>query len=224
MYKYELHAHTSQCDKVALLSGAKLVQAYADKGYSGIVITDHYFSLFFDWFKEELAGKDHKQIISRWLNGYYSARNEGEKIGFTVLPGAEVRIENTSNDFLIYGLEEKDFYNLPLLHKMKSIDDAINILPEYACVVQAHPFRNNMTVYDPSRLFGIEVYNGGTEMFRNEMAKSFARHYQKACTSGSDCHSEAAVGMGGIITHHPIYSATDLRNTLRSGTYTLIEP
>ena len=48
MNKYELHAHTSECDLVAKLSGAELVRAYADRGYSGMVITDHYFSIFFD--------------------------------------------------------------------------------------------------------------------------------------------------------------------------------
>lgn len=224
MYKYELHAHTSECDKVAALSGAELVRWYADKGYSGIVITDHYFSIFFDWFRDELTGKSHRQIISRWLRGYESARNEGEKIGFTVLPGAELRMDGTINDYLIYGLEEKDLFDLPLLNRMKNLDEVLDILPERTCVVQAHPFRNNMTVCDPQRLFGIEVYNAGTETFRNQMAKSFAGHYQKAMTSGSDCHGEAAVGKGGIITDSPICAPADLVRILRSGAYKLIEP
>lgn len=222
MYKYELHTHTSECDKVATLSGAELVKAYADKGYSGLVITDHYFSTFFDWFKNELEGKSHKEIITYWLRGYYSALNEAEKIGFTVLSGAEVRINGTINDYLVYGLEEKDFYNLPLLNQMKCIDDVLDILPKQACVVQAHPFRNNMTVRDPERLFGIEVFNGGTEPFRNEMAEIFAKHYEKAMTSGSDCHSRHAVAKGGIITEQKICSSADLVNILRSGKYSLI--
>lgn len=224
MYKYEIHCHSSDCDIYAGFSGAGLVKAYSDKGYSGIVTTDHYFSLFFDWFKDELDGKEHRQIISRWLKGYYSARNEGEKIGFTVLPGAEVRIDGTNNDYLIYGLEESDFYSLPLLNRMKSIDEVIDILPEYTCVVQAHPFRNNMTVKDPERLFGIEVYNAGTEDFRNKMAKDFAQHYKKAMTSGSDCHGIPSVGKGGIITEAAINSPSDLVNALRSGQYKTIQP
>ena len=224
MYKYELHAHTSECDKCAALSGAELVKAYADKGYSGMVITDHYFGIFFEWFKDELVGKDHQQIVSRWLKGYYSARNEGEKIGFTVLSGAEARIDGTINDYLIYGLEERDFFDLPLLNRMKSINDVMDILPKKSCVVQAHPFRNDMTVCDPSRLFGIEVYNAKNEAFRNQMAINFAEHYQKAMTSGSDCHGEDTLGHGGIITESPIYSSAELVNILRSGKYSLIEP
>lgn len=224
MYKYELHAHTSECDLVAKLSGGELVRAYADQGYSGIVITDHYFSIFFDWFREELEGKSHKEIIDRWLRGYESARNEGEKIGFTVLPGAEVRIDGTINDYLVYGLEIEDLYRLPLLNRMASIDEVLDILPERTCVVHAHPFRENMTVRDPSRFFGIEVHNGGTDAFRNQLAKAWAEHYGKAMTSGSDCHGPWAVGKGGIITENPIYTPTDLVQVLRGRNYQLIQP
>ena len=162
--------------------------------------------------------------MDRWLRGYESARNEGEKIGFTVLPGAEVRIDGTINDYLVYGLEEEDFYRLPLLNRMKSIDEVLDILPEHTCVVHAHPFRENMTVRDPGRFFGIEVHNGGTDAFRNQLAKVWAEHYGKAMTSGSDCHGPWAVGKGGIITESPILTPADLTAVLRSGAYQLIEP
>ena len=224
MYKYELHAHTSECDLVARLSGAQLVRAYAEQGYSGMVITDHYFSIFFDWFGKELEGATHRQIMDRWLRGFDSARNEGEKIGFTVLPGAEVRIDGTINDYLVYGLEVEDLYRLPLLNRMASIDEVLDILPDYTCVVHAHPFRNSMTVRDPSRFFGIEVHNGGTEPFRNALAQTWAEHYGKAMLSGSDCHGPEAVAQGGITTDTPIYTPADLTNILRFGKYQLIKP
>ena len=222
MYRFELHTHTAECDKFAHLGGAELVRAYFEKGYSGMVVTDHYFNHFFDWFADELDGLNARGIIERWLKGYYTARAEGEKIGFTVLPGAEVRIDGTINDYLIFGLEERDFYTLPLLNRLGSIDEVIGLLPDYACVVAAHPFRNGMTVFDPERIFGIEVFNGGTEPFRNEMAHIFASHYGKAMTSGSDCHSMHAVGKGGIITNAPIKTTADLRSILKNGNYQII--
>ena len=92
MYKYELHAHTSECDLAARLSARDLVRLYKEKGYDGMVITDHYFKTFFDWFENELSGLTHEETVRRWLKGYYTAREEGERIGFTVLPGAEVRV------------------------------------------------------------------------------------------------------------------------------------
>ena len=223
MYKFELHAHTSECDKVAKVGGAEIVKLYSDAGYSGIVITDHYFSLFFEWFKDELCLSDHKKIIDRYLKGYYAARNEGEKTGFSVICGAEVRFDNTVNDYLVYGLEERDFYELPLLNRLKNIGELVEVLPDNAVVVQAHPFRDNMTVCSPTPLFGIEGYNGCTDGFRNEMAKNYANHYQKAITSGSDFHNAGHLAKGGITTKKKILTPKDLIDVLRSGEYSLIE-
>ena len=90
MYKYELHAHTHECDRDAHLSACELVHLYKDAGYAGMVITDHYIERFYTrWFPEEVAGLTHAQQVTRWLKGFRTAREEGEKIGFTVLPGAE---------------------------------------------------------------------------------------------------------------------------------------
>ena len=223
MYKYELHIHTKECDKVAQVGGAEIVNLYKNEGYDGVVVTDHYFSLFFDWFKNEMDVTDHTKIVDRYLKGYYAAKNEGEKVGITVLCGTEVRFDNCINDYLVYGLEEQDFYKLPLLNKLKDVSELVDILPDYSVVVQAHPFRNRMVVDDPSPLFGIEGYNGGTERFRNDMAKYFARLYNKPLTSGSDFHNANHLAKGGIATEKRICTAQDLVSVLRSGEYSLIQ-
>ena len=223
MYKYDLHIHTAECDKYAWVSGAEIVRRYKDAGYDGLVITDHYESLLFDWFKDEIGTSDKEKIINRYLRGYYSARNEAEKIGFSVLCGAEVRFENNINDYLVYGLEEQDFYRLPLLNKLQNVEELSAVLPDNALIVWAHPFRNNMTVCSPSNIFGIEGYNGCTEKFRNEMAKMFANHYNKVITSGSDFHEISKLAKGGIETREKINSQIDLVNILKSGDYKIIE-
>ncbi|MBR5280489.1 MAG: transposase [Clostridia bacterium] len=220
--KYELHVHTAECDPYATLSGAEIVRRYHDAGYHGIVITDHYFDLFHQWFQEELCDC-HQTIMDRYLRGYYAARNEGEKIGLTVLPGAEVRLDSCPNDYLIYGLEADDFYRLPLLHRQENLSALIATLPKDVCVVQAHPFRNNMSVQNPAPLFGLEVYNSHTESFRNELAHRYAVHYDKAMTSGSDFHSENDTAKGGILTDQVIASPKDLISVLRSGNYRLVQ-
>ena len=223
MFKYDLHIHTSECDKVAKVSGADIVKLYIDKGYDGVVITDHYFSIFYDWFKDELNLNDKKNIIDRYLRGYYSAKNEAEKTGFTLLCGAEVRFDNTINDYLVYGLNVEDFYKLPILNRLKNLDELVSVLPDYSIVVQAHPFRDNMTVQFPGKLFGIEGYNGGTEKFRNEMAKIFANHYNKTITSGSDFHEALHLAKGGIETNKKIMTSEDLVSVLKSGDFKIIE-
>ena len=222
MSKIETHLHTAECDKCAHVSAKDIVHLYKDAGYDCIVVTDHSISLFFDWFGDELQGKSHKEIIHRWLKGYYTAREEGEKIGVTVLPGAEVRFNGKINDYLVYGLEESFFYDAPLLNTLQTPEELIQILPPDACVVQAHPFRNNMTVADPTPLFGIEVHNGGTEPFRNEMARIFAEHYNKPMLSGSDFHRASHLARGGILCDRTIKTPKDLSDLLRSGEYTLL--
>lgn len=223
MYKYELHAHTAECDLAARLSARELVRLYKNAGYDGIVITDHYFELFFRWFRDELHGLTHPQQMNRWLKGYLTAREEGERIGFTVLPGAEVRFNGCPNDYLLYGLEADFFHSAPRLNELESVAQLLPILPEEVCVVQAHPFRDGMVVQTPEALFGIEVFNGGTDKFRNALARQFAEHYSLAQISGSDIHGIDALAKGGILTEHRISSPEDLRRVLRSGDYDIIQ-
>lgn len=223
LYKFEMHVHTAECDKVAMVDAAEMVRMYHDAGYSGMVVTDHYFSMFEERFFPEMKNVTHEEFIRRWLKGYYNAKNEGEKLGFTVLSGAEVRLDCIINDYLVYGVDESFFYKLPRLNRLESVAELVSVLPDDAVVVQAHPFRNNMVVCDPSPLFGIEVFNGGTEDFRNEMAKIFAQHYGKAMTSGSDYHGKKHFASGGIVTETKILTQKDLTQTLKSGNYKMIE-
>jgi len=147
----------------------------------------------------------------------------GTKIGFTVLPGAEVRFDGHPNDYLVYGLNEEFFYAAPRLNEIGSVSELLHLIPPDVCVVQAHPFRDGMEVADPKGLFGIEVFNGGTEKFRNEMARLFASYYGIAMTSGSDIHGINRLAKGGIVTERRIRTPKDLIAVLRSGEYSLIE-
>ena len=225
MYKYELHAHTSDCDRDAYLTAKELVHLYKQAGYDGMVITDHYIERFYTlWFPEDVKGLSHEQQVKRWLKGFYNAREEGEKNGFKVLPGAEVRFNGYPNDYLIYGLHESLFYILPRLNELKNVSELMALLPESVCVVQAHPFRTDMIVENPAPgLFGFETFNGGTEKIRNEMAKQYASHFGLPATSGSDTHQKDRLGKGGIMTENRICTPEDLVSVLRSGEYFLIE-
>ena len=220
--KFEMHCHTAENDIVSTVSGAQMVEAYRNAGYDGIVITDHYFSLFFDWFSSELNGKTHREIIDRYLKGYHKAKDEGDKTGFIVLPGAEVRLDgNCINDYLLYGLNEQDFYDLPLLNRLGSLEELRRTLPKEAMIIQAHPFRNGMTVIPPDYLDGVEVCNGLTEPVRNSLANEYASAYKLKKTAGSDVHKIEHTCTAGIIFENEIKSPADLTSQLKSGSYKL---
>ena len=225
MTRFELHCHTSECDRDAFLSARELVHLYKEAGYDGMVVTDHYIERFYTlWFPEDVKGLTHEQQVHRWLRGFRTAREEGEKIGFTVLPGAEVRFDGFPNDYLLYGLHEDFFYTVPRLNELKNVEELIALMPKDVCVVHAHPFRDDMVVLTPAEgLFGMEVFNGGTEEFRNSLARQFAGHYNLPMTSGSDIHDMTRLAKGGIETPHEIKTPEDLVKVLRSGEYTLIE-
>lgn len=220
---FEMHLHTAECDRAAKSSGEEIARIYHEAGYDGIVVTDHYFSLFSEWFADELSGCDHRGYVDRWLRGYRSVKAAAEKYGMTVLPGAEVRFDGTINDYLLYGVEEEFFYRAPQLNRLHSVEELLSVLPEDALLVQAHPFRDKMTVADPSPLFGIETHNGKNDSFRNHLADLFADHYQKAKFSGSDFHAPAHAAKAGMIFDSPIRTPHELSLALRRGEYTLIK-
>ncbi len=219
-----MHIHTSECDPYSTLSGAQAANIYKNNGYQGIIITDHYTTGFFNKFKEEIGTEEHNAVIKRFLKGYYAAKAQGDKIGLKVLCGAEVALKSSHNHYLIYGLTEEDFYTLPFLCELPDLAALIKVLPENARIVQAHPFRNFMTVCNPEMLFGYEVYNGGTQPIRNKLAKILAKEYNKPITSGSDCHSKEATCRGGIDSKIKIESNIDLINVLNTRNYKIIEP
>ena len=221
--KFETHIHTRNNDLCAHVEAAEIVRLYRDARYGGIVITDHYFNLFYTWFADELAGKSHDQIIDRWLLGYRNARAEGERIGMTVLLGAEVRFDGTNEDFLVYGLEEEFLKNAPLLNTL-TLESFLALKPARALVYQAHPFRPNLKLAPASSLFGAEVYNGGTNPEANARARHWAEENRLAMISGSDFHDRGHLGQGGIETEGDIRDEEDFLLVLRARAYRLLEP
>lgn len=222
MMKFELHTHTKENDICVSMTADEIVRAYKGAGYDGIVITNHFFNLSLEWYKDELAGCGHSGIIDYYLKGYKAAKATGDEIGINVLMGIELRFDGTINDYLVYGIDEAFLYDSPLLNTM-NLDSFLKILPESAIVYQAHPFRNDMTVTDPKKLFGVEVYNGGTSNDRNQFAELWADKYGLKKISGSDFHSINHLARGGVIFENDIIDIHDLVNELKNERYSLIK-
>lgn len=185
-------------------------------GYDVVVITDHFYPGFIEWAKEE--GKDLKE---EFLSGYRAAKEEGDKLGVKVLYGCELRFECSSNDYLVYGVDE-DFFT----------EDKVYMTPrtfsEYAkehglLFYQAHPFRVGMTITRPEYLFGVEVHNGSPfHNSHNAIAKAWAVENGLHMISGSDTHRDNDYARGGVITDRKIETMDDLLSMLRDDDYYLI--
>lgn len=218
-YKYELHCHTAQTSPCAAIDAKDVVEFYKSIGYSGMVITDHYS---FRTFGTESSFK--KQVdVERFLDGYRTAlAAAGEN--FTVLLGMEIRFFATTNDFLVYGIDE-DFVcksgNLLFKYPRRFYE---TVKQNGGIVIQAHPFRKYVHRANPKYLDGCEIFNAkDRKKDYNQKAELWAREQDfRILTGGADFHRESQKeNAAGIITEEKIKSNADLLRILKSGEYKL---
>ncbi len=215
-YKYEMHCHTGCVSRCGRVEPEEIVRLYKEKGYNGIVVTDHYSPMTFDrnWCPQ-------KQI-DFYLSGYRRMKAcAGDD--FTVLLGIELRHYFTANDYLIYGIDEDFLYNSGNL--MKPWEEKIHNLAHNKgyLVYQAHPFRTGIRRCNPDFIDGVEVFNGKTDKALNEKAYEWAKNTGKLMVSGSDFHTVNHLARGGIITNEPVGSNDDLLRILKSQSFRRIE-
>lgn len=215
-YKYEMHCHTGCVSRCGRVEPERIVQLYTEKGYNGIVVTDHYSPMTFtpNWCPQ--------RQIDFYLSGYRRMKDYAGD-DFTVLLGLELRHYFTANDYLIYGVDEEFFFNagnlmLPWEKKVFEMCKDKGYL-----VFQAHPFRTGIRQCNPDYIDGVEVYNGKTNKQQNSKALEWAKSNNKLMVSGSDFHTVKNLAKGGIITDSPIKSNKDLLEALKSQNFKMIE-
>lgn len=64
-YKYELHCHTSEVSRCAASSAKEAVEYYKNRGYDGIVITNHYSPQTFFFVKSFQTAKIYGYVYKR---------------------------------------------------------------------------------------------------------------------------------------------------------------
>lgn len=186
MYKYETHSHTSQASACATASGKQQAMAYKNAGYTGIIITDHFFRgntcipYTLPW----------EERINLFCSGYEEAKQTGEKIGLQVFFGWEETFEG--QDFLVYGLDKEWLLSHPEMEHWTIRQQFDEVNRHNGMVIHAHPFRDRP--YIPKiRLFpklvnGVEVFNACNRDEENKRAFIYAKEYDLPMTAGSDSH------------------------------------
>ena len=218
----EMHFHTAEVSPCGNVPAAEAVRAYRERGYSGVVVTDHYAKYNFDRFPGSWTDK-----LAAWLTGYRAAKHEGEAIGLAVLLGMELRLGGDNapvNEYLVYGVTEGQLAASPALWELDEPGLAALARENGWLVAQAHPFRPGMRRPLPFPFDGVEVYNGNKRHnSHNEEARAFCREQGRIPLSGSDFHEWEDLARGGLRLEEPIAGSAALIRTLRAGTYGLIE-
>lgn len=194
--KIELHCHTAPMSSCSDISSPELIRYYREAGYAGVVITNH-FSPFA--FKNK---KKYNKYLDEMMEDFEFLCDLGESSGIKVYLGAELRFPESYNDYLLYGIDEEFLRGIPL-----DCDTPQAFVPylrqhEDVLFIQAHPFRNGMTLCDPSLLDGIEVYN--LHPHHNSRVGFAAKYAEeegfKVSTCGSDFHHVGHAALSALLT------------------------
>ena len=217
MFKTELHCHSKDISQCARVSYEEIIDKFTAAGYTTLVLANH----FNTGTKNSLGATTWDEWIDKYVGGYKNLKScaEGK---LNILLGMELRFDENCNDYLVFGITEEFLRKYDGMLQMRP-EEFHKIATENGCLfVQAHPFRNGMTVINPAHLDGVEVFNGhfGHDS-RNEIANAWADKFGLMKTAGTDFHYTTSPANGGIITEEEITSESQLVEILKSGKYTL---
>lgn len=224
-YIYETHMHTCQASACGRSTGAEQARFYKEIGYTGIIVTDHFFGgncaipRDLPW----------REKVDRFCAGYEDALAEGQRIGLDVFFGWE---QNYAEDeFLIYGPDKAWLLSHPDVEHWSRRKQLEEIHRAGGAVIQAHPFRNRDYIkyihLCPKYCDGIEVANTGNFAYNDAMALRYARAYDLFTTAGSDNHHAANADpakLMGMATDERLTSVKDYARRLlaRRGAWPVI--
>lgn len=185
-YLYETHLHTCQGSACARSTGAEHARFYKDIGFSGIIITDH----FFGGNTTVPRNLPWKERVDRFLIGYEDAYAVGQKIGLQVFFGWEQGYGD--DEYLVYGLDKAWLLAHPEVEHWTRREQLIGVRRDGGCVVQAHPFRERDYIQHVrlGRLYcdGVEAANAANLQHADAAAFRYAKQYGLPMTAGSDNH------------------------------------
>ena len=242
MFLFDAHVHTAESSKCAKWSGAEAAGAYAAKGYSGIIVTDHYINgntradRTAPWEEQvavAMAGYNGntradrtaagEEQIAVQMAGYKAAKARGDEIGLKVFFGFEAACDGA--EFLTYGLDEEWLLKHPESAQLPMKEYLALVRSEGAFVVHAHPFRRSrhprcMHLF-PGGVDAVEIVNFGNLDVDNYLAKVYAEAYGLPMTAGSDSHNFGDIRDFVVGTDTPIESVADYIERIKQGRLTL---
>lgn len=226
MYKYELHMHTCEGSLCGKSGGAEMVDFYISQGYSGLVVTDHFFhgntapSRELPW----------EEYIAQYTRGYYNAKKAAEGRDFDVFFGVEEKGAGW-DEYLILGLTPKWYAEHPELREMRGKPFLELARAAGAFIIHAHPYREryymkDLTVWlNPDMVDAIEVRNCGNLIECDRRAYEYAEPLELPMTGGSDNHNAKAKDpiLSGIKLPFRVRALAELIEAIREKKHTVID-
>lgn len=219
-FLYETHLHTKESSACGHNTAEELVCAYKEAGYTGIMVTDHFYrgNTAVD---RDLCWED---WVEAFCKGYENAKASGDRIGLQVFFGWEESHQGT--DFLIYGLDKQWMKQHPELKEV-SIEEQYELVHQSGgMVIHAHPYREAWYIPEirlfPDVVDGVEVFNAshyernlredGRSLY-DIQALAYAEKYNLPQTGGSDIHSTNLL-YGGMAFSKKLADVQDYRRAV----------
>ena len=198
--------HTKEASACSGTEGREFIKYMSDLGYSGIIITDHFFN------GNSCVPKDlpWEKRVEMYCSGYKHALEEAQKTGsdLTVMFGIEYNFKG--DEFLLYGVDEKWLLDNPDIMEKDRYEVCESVHNYGGIMVQAHPYRErgylseiNLT---PAVCDGVEVYNACNPDYQNSLGYEYAVEKKFRMSAGSDIHNPGQPDMGGMSFDHKINS------------------
>lgn len=220
-YLYETHLHTSEASACAAITGAEQVKQYKEAGYSGIIVTDHFFN------GNSCIPKDlpWEERIDLFCRGYENAKAEGDRLGLDVFFGMETNFNST--EFLIYGITKEWLKAQPDMLSWSIQEQYERVQEAGGFIVHAHPFRIRPYIKEirlfPQYVDGVEVINVGNQNHEyDRKAANYAREHNLPKTAGTDTHGYPST-FSGMSFRHKLTSIQNFISNVREGKCQCIE-
>lgn len=214
-FLYEMHLHTSEASKCGEIHGEDYIPYMMGKGYSGMIVTDHFFNGN-TCVPADLSWKERVEI---YCSGYERALKAAEGKDFVVMFGVEFNFNK--DEYLIYGIDKQWLLDNECIMQMNRHELFEAVHKAGGIMIQAHPFRERDYLSDiklaPSCVDGIEVYNAANSANMNALGYEYCSKLGLPMTSGSDIHFYRDNEMGGMLFDSRIDSIDEFVKAIMSG-------
>lgn len=219
---YETHLHTKEASACASASAEEQVRFCKEMGYTGIVITNHFFNGN-TGIPRELPWEERVELF---CEPYEAALAEGKKVGLDVFFGWEYCYNGS--EIVTYGLDKEWLLAHPESETLGINDYAALAHESGAFLIHVHPMREDWYIpyirLYPRVVDAAEIFNASRPDDENNRNAAYAAMYNLPPTAGSDNHhAYKSKRLGGVCTPKKCESVMELAEFIKNRQVELAE-